>query len=215
MRKLHKYLSLAISIQLLLWTISGIYFSFNKIEQIRGEHLRSTDSYVTELDFSTLTLPKAESVEVLSRPSQLIIKIKTNNNEEFFNIDGSKAAPLTRDEAITIVQKKTSLNPLKAEKISNPQRGSEYRGRKLPMYKVTTDHENNVNVYIDEMSGEIVAIRSSSWRLWDLLWGFHIMDYIDRDNFNNFLIKIFSILALISAASGILLFFLSRRKSTS
>lgn len=215
MRKLHKYLSLAISVQLLLWTISGIYFSFNKIEQIRGEHLRSTDSYVTELDFSTLTLPKAESVEVLSRPSRLIIKIKTNTAEEFFNIDGSKATPLTKDEAMSIVRKKTLLNPLKAEKISNPQRGSEYRGRKLPMYKVTTDHKNNVNVYIDEMSGEIVAIRSSSWRLWDLLWGFHIMDYIDRDNFNNFLIKIFSILALISATSGILLFFLSRRKSTS
>ena len=35
-RKIHKYLSLAISVQLLLWTISGIYFSFNKIEDVRG-----------------------------------------------------------------------------------------------------------------------------------------------------------------------------------
>ena len=37
-RKLHKFLSLVISIQLLLWTISGIYFSFNKIEEVRGSH---------------------------------------------------------------------------------------------------------------------------------------------------------------------------------
>ena len=36
-RTFHKYLSLVISIQLLLWTISGIYFAFNKIELIRGE----------------------------------------------------------------------------------------------------------------------------------------------------------------------------------
>ena len=36
-RTFHKYLSLAISIQLLLWTVSGIYFAFNKIELIRGE----------------------------------------------------------------------------------------------------------------------------------------------------------------------------------
>ena len=36
-RSFHKYLSLTISIQLLLWTISGIYFAFNKIELIRGE----------------------------------------------------------------------------------------------------------------------------------------------------------------------------------
>ena len=27
-----------ISVQLLLWTVSGLYFSFNKIEKIRGEH---------------------------------------------------------------------------------------------------------------------------------------------------------------------------------
>jgi len=31
-RKVHKYLSFFISLQLLLWTVSGIYFAFNKIE---------------------------------------------------------------------------------------------------------------------------------------------------------------------------------------
>jgi len=41
-RKIHKYVSLAISVQLLLWTISGLYFSFNKIESIRGEHYYRT-----------------------------------------------------------------------------------------------------------------------------------------------------------------------------
>jgi hypothetical protein len=37
LRKLHKYISLVVSLQLLLWTVSGIYFSFNKIENVRGE----------------------------------------------------------------------------------------------------------------------------------------------------------------------------------
>ena len=37
LRKFHKYISLLIAIQLLLWTLSGIYFSFNKIENVRGE----------------------------------------------------------------------------------------------------------------------------------------------------------------------------------
>jgi uncharacterized iron-regulated membrane protein len=79
---------------------------------------------------------------------------------------------------------------------------------------VTTDHKDNIKVYLDAFSGEIVAIRSSSWRLWDFLWGLHIMDYIDRDNINNLLIKIFSILALISSLSGVILFFISRKKAT-
>ena len=42
LRKLHKYISLLVSLQLLLWTISGIYFSFNKIENVRGEQYYKT-----------------------------------------------------------------------------------------------------------------------------------------------------------------------------
>ena len=37
LRSFHRYISLLISVQLLLWTVSGIYFSFNKIENVRGE----------------------------------------------------------------------------------------------------------------------------------------------------------------------------------
>ncbi|MGY8772314.1 MAG: hypothetical protein ACKVID_02910, partial [Gammaproteobacteria bacterium] len=54
-RKIHKYLSLFISIQLLLWTISGIYFAYNQIELVRGEHLRN-QSY-DEIDFNLQDLP--------------------------------------------------------------------------------------------------------------------------------------------------------------
>ena len=57
------------------------------------------------------------------------------------------------------------------------------------------------------MTGDIAAIRSDSWRVWDLLWALHIMDYQDRDNINNFLLKIFSVLALVSSITGIVLFF--------
>ena len=35
-RKIHRYLSIFIAIQLLLWAVSGIYFAFNKIEMVRG-----------------------------------------------------------------------------------------------------------------------------------------------------------------------------------
>ena len=60
-------------------------------------------------------------------------------------------------------------------------------------------------------SGAVTAIRSDSWRIWDFLWGAHIIDYRERDNINNFLLKFFSILALISALSGIALFFKTLR----
>ena len=49
-RNIHKYLSFFISLQLLLWTVSGIYFSFNKIELVRGEQYRLPSSFSLNLD---------------------------------------------------------------------------------------------------------------------------------------------------------------------
>ena len=57
LRKFHKYISLLIAIQLLLWTLSGIYFSFNKIENVRGEQY-----LITEVEASIADKPKVEKL---------------------------------------------------------------------------------------------------------------------------------------------------------
>ena len=214
-RKIHKYLSLFISIQLLLWTVSGIYFAYNKIELVRGEHLRNQT--IEELSFDLKNLPpiQSKSIDIIVRLGQPLIKINTMSGISYLNKDGSPASKIKLDEAMKIVQNRTSLNPLSALEIVDVPAGAEYRGRDLPLYQVITDHQDNIKVYLDAFSGEIVAIRSSSWRVWDFLWGLHIMDYIDRDNINNILIKIFSILALISSLSGVILFFITQKKATS
>ena len=214
-RKIHKYLSLFVSIQLLLWTVSGIYFAYNKIELVRGEHLRNQS--IEELSFDLTDLPEiqAKSINIFMRMDQPIIKINTINGISYLNQDGSSASKISLDEAMMIVKNKTFLNPLSALEIFDVPAGAEYRGRQLPLYQVITDHQDNIKVYLDALSGEIVAIRSSSWRIWDFLWGLHIMDYVDRDNINNILLKIFSILALISSLSGVILFFITQKKATS
>tara|TARA_Y100000813_G_scaffold195566_1_gene177589 strand:+ start:259 stop:837 length:579 start_codon:yes stop_codon:yes gene_type:complete len=174
-RKIHKYLSLAISIQLLLWTVSGIYFSFNKIEDVRGN----------------LYLKPEEQVET------------------------PKVNKISHERALQIVADKTYLKPLSLIEITEDKPGSEYRGRDLPLYKIESSNKNskNVNIYIDPYSAKIVAIRSNQWRIWDFMWGLHIMDWNERDDIGNVFLKIFSILALLSAISGIYLFFYTNKKS--
>ena len=85
------------------------------------------------------------------------------------------------------------------------------------MYKVQAINEENktINVYLDPYSEEIVAIRSNQWRVWDFMWGIHIMDWNERDNIGNIFLKIFSILALLSALSGIYLFFVTNKRNKS
>ena len=63
-RKIHKYLSLFISVQLLLWTVSGIYFAYNKIELVRGEHLRNQKIEVLSFDLQDLPEIQAKSINI-------------------------------------------------------------------------------------------------------------------------------------------------------
>ena len=171
LRGFHRYISLVISIQLLLWTISGIYFSFNKIEEVRGEQylVKESDS-----------------------------KIKGKEDLEKINLEAAKR----------LVLDKTTLTPIELQLLEEPKRGSEFRGRDLPLYKVVSVNEEGekINVYLNPYSGEIVAIRSLKWRLWDLMWGLHIMDWVDRDNIDNIFLKLFSFIALFTALSGVVLF---------
>ena len=206
-RLFHKYLSLVISIQLLLWTVSGIYFAFNKIELVRGEQ------YLIEQKVSKLNLKEVESsfsgknVNFVRRLDEWIIKVETDSGFSYTDLQGQNLDELNAEEVREVVRQSTSLIPLMAQRIDKPEIRAEFRGRNLPIFKVTTSTTDNINVYVDAFTGEVTAIRSDSWRIWDFLWGAHIIDYSERENINNFLIKILSILALISSLSGIVLFF--------
>ncbi len=208
-RNTHKYLSFFISIQLLLWTISGIYFAFNKIENVRGEQYRAQTSSNYNFQEIEFEIPDAVSVNVKNRLGKTIIAASTKNGMRYFDEEGRVLQKISFDEAKQLVSTHTFLKPIGVEEIYTSEKGSEYRGRQLPIYKVITHNANDdeINAYLNIFTGEVVAIRSAQWRIWDLMWGFHIMDWQERDNIDNALLKIFSILALISSISGILLFF--------
>ena len=186
-RSFHKYLSLIISIQLLLWTISGIYFAFNKIELVRGEQ------YIVEEKYSALNIENlnissnTKGIEIFKRLNQWVVKVEMDTGFKYQDLLGNEVYALSPNEAIELVKLKTTLSPIDAIKINESSARSEFRGRILPIYKIKTDSSDDTNVYVDVMSGKIVAIRSDSWRVWDFLWGAHIIDYRQRDNINNIL----------------------------
>ena len=208
-RNIHKYLSFLISIQLLLWTVSGIYFAFNKIENVRGEQYREEPNF--NVDFSKLNfqIDGAQNIRVIDRMDEEILVVDGIYGREYLNFEGKNVEQLKVEEAKTLSAKQTSLIPESVELITENTIGSEYRGRALPIYRVTSVNEagQSINVYLNVYTGEVEAVRSNQWRIWDLMWGFHIMDWETREDIDNLLLKIFSILALISSITGVLLFF--------
>ena len=208
-RNTHKYLSFFISLQLFLWTISGIYFAFNKIELVRGEQYRLTESFPVNFNEINFSRSDVHQIKAIKRLDEIIFVVSGSKGIEYLNALGTPVSKLSKSEVFEIVSSSSTLEPIDLEEISESSKGSEFRGRDLPLYKVTSlnDKDKKINLYLNIFSGEITAVRSLQWRIWDLMWGFHIMDWQTRDKINNIFLKIFSILALVSSISGILLFF--------
>ena len=107
LRKFHKYISLIVSVQLLLWTVSGIYFSFNKIENVRGEQYR-IENKVPSLDQKEQTTkqptsqsPVPSAKPTTQKPATLRGKDQRNREADVFEptekISEDFAAPMPVD----------------------------------------------------------------------------------------------------------------------
>lgn len=235
-RRTHRYLGLFIGIQFLGWTISGLYFSWNNIDSVHGDHLRKTESFIST-DVATVSPSEAiqkltQSQKVDSIYSVRLIKILdkpvyqlayfsghtgegTHHHLHYALADastGEPKQPLNKEEAITVAQANVvnGATVKEVEYLKQTSAHSEYREKPLPAWAVTFNNPE-CTVYISAELGTFQTIRHNEWRVFDFLWMFHTMDYAGRDNFNNWLLRILSVFGLLTVLSGFTLYYISSR----
>jgi len=86
---------------------------------------------------------------------------------------------------------------------------SEYRSGPLPAFVISYDTPENIKAYVSVRDGTFQTLRHRNWRWFDFLWMTHTMDYQGRDNFNTIVLRVFSLLGLITVLSGFTLWFIS------
>ena len=221
LRKLHRWLGFLAGLQLLAWTVSGLYFTLIPIDEIRGNHLltkeKSNKPTLSQLPVlspheiairnpdiaDTQTSDLSLSV-VLGRPIYLI------GNNRYDALSGEALPTISRQEALSIVRERVDAAITDAELVEHVTIDSEYRSGELPAWQVTL-REENAAIYVGLRTGRIRAVRTDSWRLFDFLWSLHIMDYEEREDFNHLLIQALAIISLITVISGLMLFFTTLR----
>ena len=81
---------------------------------------------------------------------------------------------------------------------------------KEDIYKtIPKARKKNLKAYISIENAKFQTVRHRDWRWFDFLWMTHTMDYEGRDDFNNTVLRIFSLLGLITVFSGFSLWFVS------
>ncbi len=213
-RKAHRYLGIFLGIQFIMWTVSGLYFSWTDIDEIHGDHFRNLDYEPASFDgligFSEVDLPvKISSLslkEIAGKPYYWI------NNEYLVDAkNGHLKAGVSEEEALAVALREMSseLKVKGVEVIEETDEHHEYRGRKLPAYVISYDSPENIKAYVTVADGSFQTVRHRDWRWFDFLWMTHTMDYESRDDFNTTVLRAFSLLGLITVMSGFLLWFTS------
>ena len=203
-------MGLFLGIQFLLWTISGLYFSWSDIDEIHGDDFKilppDRTTFKDLLGTSELQgvsgISSVELIEIGSKPYYWI-----NDNALYNARTGLSKEGITKEEALSVAARymKSELQVQKVQVIDSVGPHHEYRGRPLPAYEISYVSDKNVKAYVALKNGAFQTVRFRDWRWFDFLWMTHTMDYQGRDDFNTLLLRVFSLSCLITVLSGFLL----------
>ena len=220
-RKTHKWLGLFVGLQIVIWSLSGLYMTAVRIDIIHGDHLvrrppaRSIDA-LQLVDPLTVAAPhRADGVRLAWVRGRPVYVLAREDGERV--VDAADATPVTPPsgaEIRAIAEQTYRGNEPIASASLITDIPSEIRGRKPPLWRVEFDHWNKPTLYFSPATGELVTRRHELWRIFDFVWMFHIMDFGARENVNNPLLRVFTWGALLMASSGLwlLLYSFHRRK---
>ena len=222
-RTTHKWLALIIAIQAVFWTLSGLYMSVIHIDIIHGDRLVRT--------------PQASAIPLagLIEPGHLIhlaaglksARLETQLGRPVYVVDaaggkalvdaktGARLSPI--DEAGARARAKAlfaEAGEVVSAELLTQAKPIELQSRTLPLWRVEFEGTWRPTFYISPFTGELVARRHDLWRAYDFVWMLHIMDYENRTDVNNVLIRVATWMAFVTSLTGawLLLYSFRRRR---
>ncbi len=219
-QRIHLWAGVLLGVQVLLWMLSGVVMSWYHIDLVRGERSMfaapppelETRSYVSSGGVIA-QFDGASSVELryfLNRP---VYEVTGNRRAAIFDaITGDQISPIDEGMAHALAEQDyVGAGEIESIALLNhpPQ---EYRGR-TPVWRADFDDKLNTRLYVSRETGKISARRNDVWRLYDFFWMLHIMDYEERENFNNPLVKVASAAGFIFAVSGLFMVLMKKGRN--
>lgn len=211
MQTLHKWLSLIVGLQLLIWIVTGL--AFNLID----EQFLDANQYRIAAKAQSFNSPLAPTAKLLQQyQAEGIIELKltsvlsravyaltTTQQNRWFWADSLEPLSLSDAEIQAIAKESYSgSGVIGSAQILTHQTPFDASG---PVAMLTAADEVGTRIYIDTASGLVLAHQNRQSDLKDLLFMLHFMDYTPENGigFNHVLVQLVSIGALFLGLSGI------------
>ena len=227
----HRWVGLVVGLQLLAWSIGGFMFSILDIDNVHGDfEQRIEPPPAVRADRVVITPAGAISAASASLTASVGIS-RVSLRERFgrtvyelFDLEGNPVGAV--DASTGEFSAEVSEADVRAAALADflpdapivslerleGEPPLEFRGGPMPVYRVTFDHPKHTNLYISPVTGEVLKRRNRPWRIFDFFWMLHIMDYGQRSDFNHWLLTGASVLAILTSATGLAIWFVRWRR---
>lgn len=209
LRKYHIWLAWVVGVPLLIWTASGLFMASFPIETVRGERL------IGEAPAISLTAPPVPpaigprpvaslTLAQQSGGTRWIVRYADGGARLADPATGRLLEPLTAADAAQVVTARyTGTAKLASVSRTSAARPPIDLRRPVSSWQVSMD--DGTRFYVDAATGEILARRTALWRIFDFMWGLHIMDLQTREDINNPWLIGFAALSLLSLLIALVL----------
>ena len=218
LRRLHKWVGLLVGLQFLLWLGSGLGMSLLDPERIAGSAQRAATPAARAWPAATLSPADAlraarqpaatlDSGWLLDRP---VYRLQSTQGTEVIDAGSGRRIAIDPTLALQVAQAAYRGDGVPAA----PQRlqhSLETRAHPDPVWRVDFGDAQDTSIYVSADSGQVLEHRTATWRLFDVFWMLHIMDYVARIDFNNPLVVGMGVAGLWMALSGFWLLLASVR----
>lgn len=212
--KWHIWLGWVVGLPILMWTVTGLWMVARPIEEVRGTYLRAEQPAI---DPGKVRIPvniggRVNEMRLVAQPdgAQWIVTTADGTRLRYSAEYGTATPPVVKDEAQRIAEAAyagggkfsgVAYFPPGEAPVDARAEGAVWQAR----------FDDGTRIYIDDATGEVLALRTDQWRLYDFMWGLHIMDPQAREDSHNPFVIAFGALAVLGATLGCMLLFRRRK----
>ncbi len=209
----HIWLGWLVGLPLLMWTVTGLVMVWKPIDEVRGTHLRAE---MPALDTGDLVMPRTngpiQSLSLQSLPDGpgWIVVEEGGARFRYSPTTGRLYNPVLEGDARAIAEA-AYAGDAALETVTYFPADSAPTDLRTPVNSWQAHFADDTNLYIHSQTGELLAVRSGWWRIFDFMWGLHIMDLETREDTSHPVLIAFAMLGVLGSLLGIALLFRRRK----
>lgn len=220
---LHKWLSVVVFIQLLVWLGTGLYFNLRDEQKAQGNIFRVNNIASSTVDADRL-VPIASLIESIAQRNKkpiLSVKLIWVNNQWAYLLSHQQVWHSYYLSDVSLVNAYSGqplvINNIAAQRIASTTYNGEGKvvsnqlltppiddlpKEQNPVWRIQYNDGLNTSIYVRANSGALVSHANDQTRFDQLMFRLHFMDYANTGSFNHPLIIVFALLTFILSFTG-------------